>query len=405
MPLYECNPCGFSTPKKTDYSRHIKTNKHREKVNEQNKTKNTNLSRISEDSSSTEEIILFQCNFCGSKFTRLCNLRRHEKNCIKSKLKDKDQEMSDLKKESENNTLKQKIELLEKQNENYLQQINSFADFLKQTSTPQTVNNLTFIVNNYTSTPVLLESKSHSKMNTAKTMSLVELVTMYYSDNVLVKFVGDYIVNEYKKEPHEQSMWSSDASRLTYIIRKSVNNKNMWAYDKKGLEIKKIVIDPALIYIKNELNKYIKKNTIAKTTNQINRLNNSVEIIRLINGGKLSNEINKYIAPEFAIRELKEIRDNDKPKLLESPKNIEKNNFNNSEDENNRDSLDNSEDDTTSYSSHEFTETAISKDKEEMYNYSEEDNIISTKKENIKIQKKNTKSSPKKNKNKDMESY
>ena len=50
---------------------------------------------------------------------------------------------------------------------------------------------------------------------------------MYFSDNKLVSFIGDYIVKIYThKEPKNQSIWTTDISRLTYIISESCNNAN-----------------------------------------------------------------------------------------------------------------------------------------------------------------------------------
>ena len=39
-----------------------------------------------------------------------------------------------------------------------------------------------------------------------------------YENKNLHKYLGDFIIGHYKKDnPSEQSMWSSDVSRLTYL--------------------------------------------------------------------------------------------------------------------------------------------------------------------------------------------
>ena len=195
MSKYNCANCGYNTVRKNDYSRHIKSKKHLEKVNKPAPAQH-GLSTVS-PRTVTETI--FECEFCQSKFKRLCNLTLHQKICTSGNIEK-------TLKELEFNTLKDKVETMQKQ-------INTYESMLKSFTTPQTINYFNFIVQNYPNTPALEGQQSYAGIIDAKTMTLIEVVTMYYNDNKLVSFIGDYIIRLYKKEKSkEQSMWPAACS-------------------------------------------------------------------------------------------------------------------------------------------------------------------------------------------------
>ncbi len=330
MTKYNCEICKFSSINKTDYNRHIKTKKHIEKVNQ-----TSNSIHIKSKGKKTENV--YKCPFCENLYSQACSLAKHKKACgekmklLEIKEKEKEEiihniELSALKKENEilqkqnkriREEAKEKEELLKKQNESYQLQLKTFAKLLESTVAPQTINKLSFVVNNFSSSPYLAEPQTPETLNESKTMSLNQLVVMYYNDGRLVKFIGDYIIKIYKKEkPSEQSMWNSDVSRMTYIINKCINKtENIWTYDKKGIQVKKIVIEPLLKYIKNKLMKYCEENSYASEEPELSRLKASVEIIQLINGGTLANDVVRYIAPEFSLNQIEGINDNKDTKI------------------------------------------------------------------------------------------
>ena len=108
---------------------------------------------------------------------------------------------------------------------------------------------------------------------------------------------------------------SSDVSRLTYIIRESYNKKsNVWTYDKKGTQTKKIIIEPALNYLREKLFDYCKKNSGSIKESILKHMITATEVIQLIDSGlrlvryrslsKLADDIVRYIAPEFYIKQI-----------------------------------------------------------------------------------------------------
>ena len=56
-------------------------------------------------------------------------------------------------------------------------------------------------------------------------MTLIDVISMYHYDGRLVSFIGDYITKAYTYDNSKnQSIWSTDLSRLTYIINESCKN-------------------------------------------------------------------------------------------------------------------------------------------------------------------------------------
>ncbi len=281
---YSCAYCNYETNRKPDITRHNGTKSHLLKIEE--------AKNISESYNSIKNI--HKCPFCDNQYSSSSTLARHKKSCGAKEelLKEKD----NIIKDNEVKTLKEKVELMQKQ-------IYTYERMLQSLTTPQTVNYYNYISTTYPN-PMLLDSKkSYVSLLEAKTMTLVEVIVMYFNNGKLANFIGDYIIKNYKKkEPKDQAMWGTDVSRLNFIISESCkDNTNIWSYDKKAVKIKKIVIEPALQYIKNELYEFCQENSMATDEPELSQLKASIEIMTIINNGSLANDIIKYIAPEFAI--------------------------------------------------------------------------------------------------------
>ena len=134
---------------------------------------------------------------------------------------------------------------------------------------------------------------------------------------MLHKYVGKIIVKEYKKEnPQKQSIWSSDTSRLNFVIKQMVgeNDVSEWISDKSGIKISKYIISPLLDNIKNLMITEAKRLTqkaidMNKRDNEYRnyadeseigkQIISCYEIIGSINKNIMHNEVLKYIAPHF----------------------------------------------------------------------------------------------------------
>jgi len=297
MVQYTCELCSFISINKTNYNRHLLTKGHLEKVNN-----STNDTHTIPKVYPTEKHIIYKCIHCDNIFSNASSLGRHKKTCSKSKLKD--DEVKILKQQ-----IIEKDKLYKKQikeiKDNFNKQLESYEKLLTSVTSPQNVTNYNYILSNYLNVPALESKKSYANLLETNIMTLVDLIIMYYEQGRLVTFIGDYLVKEYlNEEPEKQSLWTTDLSRLTYIISEACKkNKNIWSYDKKGVKTKKIMIEPLLKYIRNELAKYAEDNSNSIETIMLKKLASIIQIINEIDGNLMIDKINKYISPKFIVKQ------------------------------------------------------------------------------------------------------
>jgi len=301
MVNYNCDFCGFLSVNKKDYTRHIKTKKHLQKVKQD--AYNTQTIPKLYPNATIKKSITYKCIHCYNIFSNASSLGRHKKTCNDSKLKDT--EIENLKKENERvqkeakrvqKEAKEKEEILRKQ-------LSAYEQLLKSMTTQQTINYYNYITQTYPNAPALKCQQTYNNLLESKILSLMDIISMYYYDNKLVSFIGDYLIKLYThKEPKKQSIWTTDISRLTYIISESNKDGNIWSYDKKGSKTKKIMIEPVLQYIREQLFEYCQANGGSSKANILKKMIAANEVIQLIDSGELLDKINKYIAPEFSVK-------------------------------------------------------------------------------------------------------
>ncbi|ARF10695.1 hypothetical protein Hokovirus_2_222 [Hokovirus HKV1] len=89
-------------------------------------------------------------------------------------------------------------------------------------------------------------------------------------DSPSIKLLSNYIstiitATYVKEDKNEQSIWNSDVSRLSFIIRQIINNHDIWSHDKGGTRINSILIKPIIQFIKEHI-----KFFITHITNEMN---------------------------------------------------------------------------------------------------------------------------------------
>ena len=88
MPTYECKCCNFLTRLKSNYSNHLKTNKHIGNSQPKVNPKSTFV-EISQPKVNPESTSLFSCKYCEQKFKFKQSMYRHIKySCTKNKTED-----------------------------------------------------------------------------------------------------------------------------------------------------------------------------------------------------------------------------------------------------------------------------------------------------------------------------
>lgn len=289
---FKCDICDYTTNEQFNYKRHLGSKKHIEKVNMQ-KNYSTYNSK-------------YNCKYCDNAFFSSSNLIRHMKSCTKQK------EMEE-KLELENEILKRElfqknkmISILESDVTHLKLVVNNTGTIAKTS-----VSALSYVLQNYTKAPALELMTEYAALNYDQDHDkFIPTIIHEYNHKHLDAYIGNFIVRSYKKDdPSEQSLWNSDTSRLTYIVRDIVaNNKVDWKVDKKGLKTNELIIAPILKYVDGQLRNYLATSYIDyvncshyELKTYKDNVNIIHEITKKIETKALNDDILKYIAPFFYV--------------------------------------------------------------------------------------------------------
>jgi hypothetical protein len=317
---YSCIGCKYETEDKSNYNKHIGSKKHIKKsviVVENDCTIEPNIANLATSATLKKKFSTkkkkkvmreYKCDNCDSIFTFSSSLYKHKKNRCKGNIqKDLEKDYMIKQLEFENTYLKKLMEddkfSGNKINNNILNV--SIKNYIQQT---------------YPNAPHLIKLGDYTaieKENEDDEVTFGEVLVNRYDNNALDKFLGDFIISKYKKEdPAEQAIWSTDASRFTYIINDLlINNKTCWNHDFKGLKTKSYIIEPFLGYIGEYCANYIEQIDVVGEykKNPTNAIKNDriitalKNIINEIYHGILSDEIVKYMAPHLHFDKLTDL--------------------------------------------------------------------------------------------------
>jgi len=329
---YHCIVCNYETELLFSYNKHLKTQKHFKNVTERANNSKLIPKRFKLHSSnhhkSCEKDI--NCEFCEKLFSSPSNLTRHKKTCptkIKinqntiNEIEKRDQEIARLKElhqrdlDSHKHELELRDKLQQQMNEQQKAEIAHLKSLINNAGgvIKTSVSALSYVVQNYDKAPVLKTIKDFSYLEDADSddennVDLTQTIINCHKDKTIVDYLGNIIVQAYKKDdPSKQSIWNSDSTRLTYVIRELIDKNPDWTVDKKGVKTTKYVIDPLLEYIRqlmedfmddNKLEDYLNEH-VTKMKRRMENLTASAEICYNIKNKILSEQIIKYIAPHF----------------------------------------------------------------------------------------------------------
>ena len=254
MPAYTCKICNFSTYKSSNAKQHQQSKKHLRNIDSYILSKG-----ISEDThkgipKKPQKIHKknYTCNNCGIIFTAKSNLYRHKKKSCRGIQNIKNDDSSEkftkiIKKlEKDNQELKEdnkNLITLATKNANSMSNVTEAINTTSQVA-KKSLSMMSYAIKNLSKAPNM---KSIDYDSATKLLELeytgnhtLEYTILYnFDNNMLHKYVGKIIVKEYKKEnPQKQSIWSSDTSRLNFVIKQMVgeNDVSEWISDKSGIK-------------------------------------------------------------------------------------------------------------------------------------------------------------------------
>jgi hypothetical protein len=261
MIAFQCGECRHEFKAKIGAQKHIK-NTHM--------FTDVKIHKISRDGDET----LYLCDKCGKGFSKVKILIVHVENescTITKPAKLVKTHTNDVDLLIKNAVLKEKIKHhkeLQKCHEQLMQEKDKTINILKNSnksilkSNDATISIINYLTRNFDNAPAMktLTDYSYLHKNNEK-YSLGKILLTYHSNNQLSHNLAKLIENNYKKEDKStQSLWSSDVSRLNYVVRAESGAKRIdWMSDKCGVHVMEVIIGPIIERCKIEIKLYLKR--------------------------------------------------------------------------------------------------------------------------------------------------
>lgn len=252
---------------------------------------------------------MFTCDICQYASHVKRNLDRHLKtqnhfNKHYELLKIKNIEMT-----VQNQSLEKQIQEKNKLIDNMSMHIGELMDMKTEvTSLSRTTTNLFKVIEANSKAKVFaqIENIDNLGIDYDNNSDFAIDLVIKYKNNLFIKCVGDFIVNNYKKDdPLEQSVFNCDIARNNY---KYIEDGLKWYNDRSGNQTKHIAIKPVLEYIKiklmdhftNEKREEIIKNNV-NVAYQLELYALSIKLNDEINSGTIESKILRYVSSQLPL--------------------------------------------------------------------------------------------------------
>lgn len=287
MITFNCEYCNYTTNNKSNYNKHLKTTSHINNVKNDNSKTSTNINvnynttkliKNDDKFNNTKiqnKVEKYKCPKCNKILSSAPSLSRHKNKFCSSKneFQNNDEfkkQLSDIQtllkikeikyenklklKELETEN-KLKMQELDTENKLKIEKLEAKVKLLKTYINSGKSNNINNNVNitvikyakeNYPDAPALTKMDDYACLENGED-EMVDAIINHQKNNNIHKYLGDFIIKYYKKDNQsDQSLWNTDVSRLSYIIKELVSNeKSVWTKDKEGVKTKKYIIDPS----------------------------------------------------------------------------------------------------------------------------------------------------------------
>jgi len=290
--IYKCLCCNYTTHDKSAFSRHLLSQKHKNKTMiVQNKS--------------------HFCDSCSASYSSRSNLTRHMKACAKKQTIENSYE-------KEISALKSQLALKNETTEVLKDQVTHLKLMINNAGaiSASAMSAISYVTKNYSNAPALLKLEDYAVLKDDQSdYDFIDGLIYEQKKKRLHIYLGNFIIESYKKtDPKEQSVWNSDVNRLTYLIKQIMTDSEEdtttgnWTVDKKGLKTVQSIIKPVIEYIDPIVRDYInnfevnyRKDDIGTVHYLMSKQTAVVELLLSIEDGTLSENILKYIAPHFTL--------------------------------------------------------------------------------------------------------
>ena len=316
MSTYRCDNCNYETCDKSNFTKHTNSKKHikietllAQQILLQNKGTSKGTKNGSKIVLSDEQSNVHKCMYCGNNYATTGSLARHKKICSVKEQTIIENEVVTLKNEiNKLNVIIGKdanmINTLKDENKHLKSIVNDAGSMVKSS-----MSAMAYVIKNYKDAPALLPLKDYKALKYERNnTTFVEDLISQYNHDLLSDYLGNFIIKTYKKDdPAKQSIWNSDTSRFTFVVREPTGkNKADWTVDKKGIKINKFIIDPLLNYVDKQVREYVKNYDInyafdsaMEARQKMNKLTHATAILGTIEDKVLREKVVKYISPYF----------------------------------------------------------------------------------------------------------
>jgi hypothetical protein len=232
---YNCIFCNFNTSNKTDYTRHILTDKHK-KIKDNNEiNKNNNyLTQKNEKQ--------FTC-FCGKSYKHKPNLYAHKKKC-------NNEEPNILVENKEDINYKDLVLKVIEQNTSLQNTINELIPKIGNNNSVSNISN----INQNLNINFFLNDKCKDAININDFIKTIEVSIndlLFTKDNGLAKGIHNLLIENLNKLPTiQRPIWCSDLKRKKIYIK-----EDTWSEDINNVKTKTALNDISNLQFKN-VNKY-----------------------------------------------------------------------------------------------------------------------------------------------------
>jgi hypothetical protein len=318
MQKFYCECCDYNATTKQSLQNHNKTKKHMTKAKECGK---------------------YPCDYCGTVFGDRMRKWRHMQKC--TDITEIDKLKKAVKKNENDDVLLEKlIDMATKNNQSnsnkddVVKKSLEIAGSAVETSltnaknTGKSMNMMKYAMVHFKDAPPLLsldpsqvhqmleyDQKDTNKPRDEINSDYIMPLLYNYENKVLDEFFGNFIVNFFNtEEMKDRKFWTSDVSRLSFIIMQVVNKKGEkeWNHDKTGKKFIDLVIDPMfeevvklLDEFVNNKQKWIDENfgkvyiAPSKMTQLMHVQQLAKELQLDIKYNKFTTDILKFVAPHF----------------------------------------------------------------------------------------------------------